>query len=72
MKILPIKQTLADLMRPKQLKDLVGQEELVNEGAPLYQIIHKHVPVSFLLWEPPGTGKTSLAPISLLENITIL
>ena len=60
---MPIKKPLADLIRPKNLSQFVGQTKLISEGKPLYQIIKNHVPISLLLWGPPGTGKTSLAQI---------
>lgn len=55
------KQPLADLMRPKTLDEMVGQKHLLAKGKPLYQIISQHIPISLLLWGPPGCGKTTLA-----------
>jgi putative ATPase len=55
------KQPLADLMRPKTLDQMVGQKHLLAKGKPLYQIINKQIPISLLLWGPPGCGKTTLA-----------
>lgn len=58
-----IKQPLADLMRPQTLKQMVGQEHLLAPGKPLYQIIEQHIPMSLLLWGPPGCGKTTFAHV---------
>jgi putative ATPase len=50
-------------MRPQSLDDYVGQRHLVGEGSVLRKIIDSgHVP-SFILWGPPGVGKTTLAQI---------
>ncbi len=46
---MPIKKPLADLIRPKNLSQFVGQTKLISEGKPLYQIIKNHVPISLLL-----------------------
>lgn len=58
---MPFKQPLADLMRPTTLDEMVGQKQLLTKGKPLYQIITRHIPISLLLWGPPGCGKTTLA-----------
>ncbi|HMX41349.1 MAG TPA: replication-associated recombination protein A, partial [Saprospiraceae bacterium] len=54
---------LAERMRPTHLADYVGQQHLVGEGAVLRQAIEGgHIP-SFILWGPPGVGKTTLAQL---------
>ncbi len=56
-------EPLAARIRPKTLKDFVGQEHLVGKGKPLREAIEKKHIFSFILWGPPGSGKTSLARI---------
>lgn len=56
-------EPLASKIRPKSLREFVGQEHLVGEGKPLnIAIAQKHL-FSFILWGPPGSGKTTLAQI---------
>ena len=56
-------QPLAERMRPKTLDDYIGQQHLVGEGAILRQAIENNRIPSFILWGPPGVGKTTLASI---------
>ncbi len=54
---------LAERMRPQTLDDFVGQEHLVGEGAALRRMIESNTVPSFILWGPPGVGKTTIASI---------
>lgn len=56
-------QPLASKIRPTSLDEFVGQTHLVGENKPLRNAIEKKHLFSFLLWGPPGTGKTTLARI---------
>ena len=54
---------LADRVRPQNLDDFVGQENLIGHGKILRDLIEKDRVPSLILWGPPGTGKTTLAEI---------
>lgn len=56
-------QPLAERMRPKSLDDYVGQQHLVGKDAVLRRMIDVGRISSFILWGPPGVGKTTLAQI---------
>ena len=56
-------EPLASKIRPKSLKEFVGQEHLVGQGKPIYTAIQEKHIFSFILWGPPGVGKTTLAKI---------
>ena len=54
-------QPLAFRMRPKTLKDVVGQQHLVGEGKIIRRMVQAEMLSSMILYGPPGTGKTSIA-----------
>ena len=56
-------QPLAERLRPKTLDDYIGQKHLVGQGAVLRKMIDAGRVPSFILWGPPGVGKTTLAQI---------
>ncbi len=56
-------EPLASKIRPKNLNEFIGQDHLVGEGKPLRMAIENGSMFSFILWGPPGVGKTTLAKI---------
>lgn len=54
---------LADVLRPRKIEDVVGQDHLVGENAPLTRILKSSKIPSLIFWGPPGCGKTTLARI---------
>ena len=56
-------EPLASKIRPKNLREFVGQVHLVGRGKPIYEAIKKRHLFSFIFWGPPGVGKTTLAKI---------
>ena len=56
-----VKRPLADRLRPKSLAEVVGQDQVVGPNAPLGRMIASGKITSFILWGPPGCGKTTIA-----------
>ena len=59
---------LADRLRPARLSDLVGQDHLLKDGAPLARMLARRRLASMILWGPPGSGKTTLARLLARET----
>lgn len=56
------KQTpLAELLRPKSLDEYLGQTNVISQNSPVYNLLKAKRLFSFILWGPPGCGKTTLA-----------
>ena len=58
-----VMQPLAERMRPLTLDNYIGQQHLVGPGAVLRKMLESGHVNSFILWGPPGVGKTTLASI---------
>ena len=56
-------QPLAERLRPTKLDQYIGQKHLIGEGAVINKMIESKRLSSFILWGPPGVGKTTLAKI---------
>jgi replication-associated recombination protein RarA len=56
-------EPLAERLRPKTLDEYIGQQHLVGPNAILRKMIESERISSFILWGPPGVGKTTLAKI---------
>ena len=64
----PVNIPLAEKVRPQILSDIIGQTSLLGEGALLRNMIDSDEYSSFILWGPPGTGKTTIT--RLIEKNT--
>lgn len=56
-----VKRPLADRLRPQNLSEVVGQNHIVGENSPLGRMVKSGKITSFILWGPPGCGKTTIA-----------
>lgn len=56
-----VKRPLADRLRPTKLEDVVGQKHITGDDAPLGRMLKTGKITSFILWGPPGCGKTTIA-----------
>ena len=52
---------LANILRPKNLDEYLGQTNVIAENSPIYNLLKANRIFSFILWGPPGCGKTTLA-----------
>jgi putative ATPase len=67
------KEPLSARLRPTSIADIVGQQHLLGDGAPLQLLAAQKKLVSMILWGPPGVGKTTIARILAAEaNLPIV
>jgi putative ATPase len=59
---------LSEVLRPKNLDEIIGQEKTIGANSKLGQMLRKGVVPSLIIWGPPGTGKTTFA-LSLAQHI---
>ena len=57
---------LANILRPKNLDEYLGQTNVISENSPIYNLLKSNRIFSFILWGPPGCGKTTL--VRLIAN----
>ena len=62
-----MEKPLAIKLRPTKLNEIIGQDHLTSNGAPLYNLVHNGKVFSMILYGEPGTGKTSIANV-IAEN----
>jgi putative ATPase len=59
---------LSEILRPKNLDDIIGQEKTIGPRSKLGQMLRKGIIPSLIIWGPPGTGKTTFA-LALAQHI---